>query len=415
MLLGYARGSVGDVTFSRVKGQQVQKARNRRPNNPRTEAQVLQRAKFSGAGLFHKQLVSKFFKFAYEDKTERESDFNAFMRHNVGISPLIYKEATASLDYPVFAPFVVSLGSLPTVSCEVQYHENVLWGFVGEEGWMATEGGSSVADLTNNLITANPNRWQVGDIITIIIYSAPENGYAAPPTPSTPFAASCVISQFILSTSDTTLLGDILPGFDLGTFHLYRGQSFEDITTMGAAAFAVIHSRRTSGGLLVSSQSLVLSNYAEETYKSSNFATASSQFKQEIFQSWDAAALAVLEGGLAKQTADNSFSVVRFRYSSSDDFITVTPVNGIYSVPINDLSVINVEVTVGSAVLSSSLSMTPAITGINLAFNNTDAQFDEVSSVFTGYGRVTIGSASWVRGLHKLSLGTEGDILIQFT
>lgn len=41
---GMARGKVGDVVFSRANGQQVSRVRNRQPNNPRTNAQLYQRA-----------------------------------------------------------------------------------------------------------------------------------------------------------------------------------------------------------------------------------------------------------------------------------------------------------------------------------------------------------------------------------
>lgn len=43
MFLGMSRGSVGDVTFYRNRGNQVARARNRKPMNPKTEAQIIQR------------------------------------------------------------------------------------------------------------------------------------------------------------------------------------------------------------------------------------------------------------------------------------------------------------------------------------------------------------------------------------
>ena len=43
MLLGFARGSVGDVTFARYGGQQIARARNRQPKNPQTILQMTQR------------------------------------------------------------------------------------------------------------------------------------------------------------------------------------------------------------------------------------------------------------------------------------------------------------------------------------------------------------------------------------
>lgn len=44
LFLGLARGSVGDVTFYRMDGQQVSRARNRKPSNPNSYGQLVQRA-----------------------------------------------------------------------------------------------------------------------------------------------------------------------------------------------------------------------------------------------------------------------------------------------------------------------------------------------------------------------------------
>lgn len=44
MLQGMARGKVGDVVFSRLNGEQIARVRNRNPKNPKTNAQLFQRA-----------------------------------------------------------------------------------------------------------------------------------------------------------------------------------------------------------------------------------------------------------------------------------------------------------------------------------------------------------------------------------
>lgn len=44
LFLGMGRGSVGDVTLYRANGQQLARARNRSPRNPKTDAQIVQRA-----------------------------------------------------------------------------------------------------------------------------------------------------------------------------------------------------------------------------------------------------------------------------------------------------------------------------------------------------------------------------------
>lgn len=44
LFLGQGRGSVGDVVFYRANGQQLARSRNRSPRNPKSDAQILQRA-----------------------------------------------------------------------------------------------------------------------------------------------------------------------------------------------------------------------------------------------------------------------------------------------------------------------------------------------------------------------------------
>lgn len=44
LFLGFARGSVGDVTFYRSEGEQISRSRNRHPYNPRSARQAIQRA-----------------------------------------------------------------------------------------------------------------------------------------------------------------------------------------------------------------------------------------------------------------------------------------------------------------------------------------------------------------------------------
>lgn len=109
-LLGYARGSVGDVTFSRVKGNQVAKARNRNPANPNSIPQAMQRSLFADAVRFYTRGVQNAFKFAFERKLENESDYNAFMRLNVNRGVRIGK-APESM-YPAIGDWLVADGSI---------------------------------------------------------------------------------------------------------------------------------------------------------------------------------------------------------------------------------------------------------------------------------------------------------------
>ena len=56
MFLGMSRGSVGDVTFYRGRGQQLARARNRAPKNPRSSGQIIQRMILATASKAYSRL-----------------------------------------------------------------------------------------------------------------------------------------------------------------------------------------------------------------------------------------------------------------------------------------------------------------------------------------------------------------------
>lgn len=56
LFLGFGRGKVGDVVFTRVAGEQVARARNRSPKNPQTPIQLLQRVCLKTASLGYSML-----------------------------------------------------------------------------------------------------------------------------------------------------------------------------------------------------------------------------------------------------------------------------------------------------------------------------------------------------------------------
>lgn len=387
MLLGYARGSVGDVTFSRVKGQQVQKARNRNPNNPKTVGQVLQRSKFAAAGCMHKLATSRLFKFAFEDKTERESDFNAFMRHNIRLAPWMLKRFTSSSFYPAFAPWVLTQGSLPSLSVEFAS------GRVSSDAWSVHPFGTAeplvnittVAQLSDFLINSGDD-WQEGDIITFVRLLSYGGDYpAASYTPSSfdigdVYDGEFFINQLILSKSDETALADVVEGLSAAIYWNMKvqGSSFDDDN--GAVAVAVIHSRNTSSGLLVSTQNFVLNGPAQTCYSY----TTSEDYRRIILSDWEAAALAILEGGLAKKT-NNSLEVLTVREDNSG--AVFAPVDGKYIIPASLLnasrSYLYIECSIPSEVTQDSITISPAVTGLTFTAMNIDASGSIVQN-YTG-------------------------------
>lgn len=91
MLQGQARGSVGDITFQVIKGQQVARVRNRKPANPRTWAMMAQRVTIAAPTIFYRR-TQNYFTFAFNRKKTNQSFFNAYMSANIKIAPYLNKK-----------------------------------------------------------------------------------------------------------------------------------------------------------------------------------------------------------------------------------------------------------------------------------------------------------------------------------
>ena len=298
MLLGMSRGSVGDVTFYRSGGSQRARARNRKPANPMTVRQQTQRAKFANAVKFHKQVTSNFFRFAYEDKKVNESDYNAFMRHNVGNSGFIGAMASKISSWPALGQWEVTSGSLPEIDVTADAANNLFGAALGIVGDLTTVGALSTA------LIALGDTWREGDILTVLLYRATAAASLPTVDTETVHSASSSFLQIVLNSSDTTALNslvgnlggisyfmsvDEVEGFQVSS----NDQAWKTAMKDDVLQCAVIHSRNTAGGLLVSTQSMV----ATKPQVITDALTEGGTYYNAVLADWDAAAKAVLQGG----------------------------------------------------------------------------------------------------------------------
>lgn len=300
MLLGMSRGSVGDVTFYRSGGSQRARARNRKPANPMTVRQQTQRAKFANAVKFHKQVTSNFFRFAYEDKKTNESDYNAFMRHNVGNSGFIGAKASKISSWPALGLWEVTAGSLPDIDIIVP-----ATGSYFAAGLVPSAGITTVGALSAALIALG-DTWREGDILTVLMYRATNAATLPTVDTDTEHDAYSGYLQIILNSSDNTTLESVT-AFVGGVEFVMEVDEADGLTVTGTDAqfgtawtndllqCAVIHSRNTAGGLLVSTQSMVANKPKVITDALSEDGT----YYNAVLADWDAAAEAVLQGAAA--------------------------------------------------------------------------------------------------------------------
>lgn len=300
MLLGMSRGSVGDVTFYRSGGSQRARARNRKPANPMTVRQQTQRAKFANAVKFHKQVTSNFFRFAYEDKKTNESDYNAFMRHNVGNSGFIGAKASKIASWPALGLWEVTAGSLPDIEVTADTEGSLFSADLGVKGNITTVGALSSA------LIALGDTWREGDILTVLLYRATAAGSLPTVDTETVHTASSSYLQIILNSSDTTTLASIVGNLG-GAQYVMSVDTSDGFMVSGATdewatvwqndlvQCAVIHSRNTAGGLLVSTQTMV----ANKDQVITDALNEDGTYYNAVLADWDAAAEAVLQGAAA--------------------------------------------------------------------------------------------------------------------
>ena len=300
IILGYLRGSIGDITFFRAKGQQLSRARNRAPANPRTVAQMDQRAKMACAVKFYTQVGTNFFKYAFEGKKDNESYFNAFVKNNILLGGYIGKQASRVYDFPALGAWQISSGTLPEITAPFPQSVN---GVVFSVGLVSGSPITTISELSKGLIGSDSIRWREGDILTCLCYCA--TNYATLPTIFTDQGnrAYTAVWQIRLSTSNT----DPLPSLDFPLLDMsfdcklnadglsFIGSSGSEYTN-NLYCFGMIHSRNTANGLRVSSSTLVAPQSPDLL---SVVSLPSGSYYNAVIADWQATDEAVLQGGLS--------------------------------------------------------------------------------------------------------------------
>lgn len=300
IILGYLRGSIGDITFFRAKGQQLSRARNRAPANPRTVAQMDQRAKMACAVKFYTQVGTNFFKYAFEGKKDQESYFNAFVKNNILLGGYIGKQASRVYDFPALGAWQISSGTLPEITAPFPQDVN---GVAFSVGAVNSTPVTTVSGLTSALIASDSNRWREGDILTCLCYCA--TNYANLPTIYTDQGNRSLTSvwQIRLSTSNKDMLPSLdfpLLGISFGCQLYSYGLQFETSSdseyTNNLYCFGLIHSRNTANGLRVSRSTLVAPQSPDLL---SVVSLPSGSYYNAVIADWQATDEAVLQGGLS--------------------------------------------------------------------------------------------------------------------
>ena len=318
MFIGNGSGKVGNLVVATRAGEQITRVYQPRVANPKSYQQMLQRAKFANAVKFYKKAVQNFFKFAFEDKKKSESDYNAFMRHNIMNSTLLIKGNVDDDYFPALGRWVMSSGSLPN-AFNIKIAGDSEFAFVND----GIKANATIGDISSALIGQG---FHTGDIITFVLITSPvtyldfdltnlyDSGLKQP---------EWLIVQFTIDAKDTRDISQAnYLGSRYGGLGGYEGNSlvvYDDGTIRWAshpgtvgdfeqimAATCCIVTRITGSGVMATNTSLFGNTIFDKMLSDAE----GTDYENEVLVSWGAREGAILKGSIATRSGAVAESVV---------------------------------------------------------------------------------------------------------
>ncbi len=246
---------MGHVTFSRVGGKTVVKERVEKKSVPtRTLRQMRSRVTWANLVNLYRAFTGNLHP-SFENKRRDVSDYNEFVSVNAGANGVALTAQQARQGGCVVAGYQVTRGTLPSV--EVHFGEDQVPVTDIALGGITIGASTTLRTFSQAVLENNP-KWKHGDQLTLFVARQSVDSLTGVPHVEIE-AKELTLDQ----NDDGTLLGDLVDANFLTTVD---GKLALGGTVNGG--IAVVHSRRTSSGTKVSTQSFVLNNPILSQYQS---------------------------------------------------------------------------------------------------------------------------------------------------
>ena len=252
-IISKINGSAGNLTFSQTGGQTVIREKVTQVRNPRTNAQMQTRTKWGNIIAMYKG-IRPLLNYAYESKPKNLSDYNMFVKLNMQRTPIYLTKQAVAGGACVATAYQISQGSLPAI---------VLTGTGQNVKTDIRLGGESITSSTtvaqfSAAVVQNNADYRYGDQISFFLVKQMVNAETG--IPYCQFSAAKVI----LDAANNEKLADVT-----GSSHGFASADgmLAHVGNDGDCAYAWVHTRKSDGKTLVSSQSLVSANTKEAEYK----------------------------------------------------------------------------------------------------------------------------------------------------
>ena len=252
-LLRKMSGSAGDLTFKTLNGLTVVSEKVTKMTNPRSDAQMRVRTRWSNVVAMYSG-VRPLLRHGFENKPAGLSDYNMFVKVNMQRTPIYLTKQAVAGGACVATAYQISQGSLPAI---------VLTGTGQNVKTDIRLGGESITSNTtvaqfSAAVVQNNADYRYGDQISFFLVKQMVNAETG--IPYCQFSAAKVI----LDAANDEKLADVT-----GSSHGFASADgmLAHVGNDGDCAYAWVHTRKSDGKTLVSSQSLVSANTKEAEYK----------------------------------------------------------------------------------------------------------------------------------------------------
>lgn len=236
---------LGGIVLYTRSGETIARELAPSVSNPRTRVQMQQRVKLANVVAMYK--ANKFWMpGAFEDKAEKETDYNAFVRFNLTDSRVALTKDAAAAGAGVVAPYKITSGSLGEIELEgsqTGVRTNLY------TGNLIITSATTVGQLSAALISNN-NGITKGMQLSLIVNLQRQNEVTTRPY--------IVVRAYeiVIDETSTKLVSEFVPQGLLETLDLEGRPLFFNGSSMGDGAAAFILSKTEGGKTAVSTQEL---------------------------------------------------------------------------------------------------------------------------------------------------------------
>lgn len=246
MLLGYARGKVGSLVFARRLGQQITRAYNAKPKDAATLSQVQQRVRIANVVAMYRAIKS-LANHSFEGARGGQTSYNLFVQSNLTGNNVVLAKEAAALGACVVAPYLVSRGTMPSVTVSGLGAEAVTNIAVGG---LSIDGETTIGAFADALVSNNSGI-EYGDQLTYLSLVQQTDSNTGYPV------VTAQIYEVVLRQGDSAKLRTYMP--EVAT--TVKNGLLAHGELIGLGGFCWILSRKNAdGSLSVSTQRIILTS-----------------------------------------------------------------------------------------------------------------------------------------------------------